>query len=312
MNHDPCEQPLRDKARRVVILGATGFIGRAIRAQLHQNESHLALQGSGLPGLDLTRSEHAAQLVEWLTPDTILIHCAAIKRQIGDTLDAFERNIAITVNLCRLLEKRPVLRTIYFSSAAVYGEENTDMAITEETPVRPTSLYGAGKFACEGALRKTVQAHSVSSLVVLRPALIYGPGDQGGYGPSGFVRAAARGQGITLWGDGTERREFVFVADVARLVNRLLFHPFNGVLNVVTGHSHTFAEAVEIVSGLAPMAEQLSVKPRTKPKADHGFDTRRLQATFPDFLFTSLEDGIRLTFEAERTASATEVIATAS
>lgn len=305
MNSAPREQSLRDKVRQVVILGATGFIGGAIFARLQHQEPGLVLHGSGLPGLDLTRAEDVAQLGAWLSPDTVLILCAAIKRQLGDTLDAFERNIAITTNVCRVLAKRPVLRTIYFSSAAVYGEENTDLAITEKTPVWPTSLYGAGKFACECALSKTVRDHPDSSLVILRPALIYGPGDQGGYGPSGFVRAVVHERGITLWGDGTEKREFVFISDVAHLVNRLVFHPFDGVLNVAAGRSYTFAEALDIIVDLVPLSQPPAARPRTKPKADHGFDTRLFRTMFPDFSFTGLAEGIRLTLEAERAASTT-------
>jgi len=65
---------------------------------------------------------------------TAVIMCAAIKRQLGDDLDTFSRNVAMAVNLCRVLEKRPVARFMFFSSAAVYGEEITSLQITRKPP----------------------------------------------------------------------------------------------------------------------------------------------------------------------------------
>ena len=209
-----------------------------------------------------------------------------------------------------LLERRPVARFVFFSSAAVYGEEITSLQITEETAVQPTSFYGAAKFACECLFRKVIRPPA--SLVILRPALIYGPGDQGGYGPSGFVKAAVKGESITLWGDGTELREFVFVEDVARLVHRLVFHEFAGVLNIVAGTSQTFKEALDAVSQLVPLKHKVVSRPRTKPKADHAFDTTRLKQLFDDFPFTGLEEGIQRTVEFETGSISGKMSATPS
>ena len=203
----------------------------------------------------------------------------------------------MAVNLGRVLETRTVARFVFFSSAAVYGEEIANLQITEETAVQPTSCYGAAKFAGECLFRKVVQPPA--SLALLRPALIYGPGDQGSYGPSGFIKAAVKGEPITLWGDGTELREFVFVEDVARLVHRLVFHEFDGVLNVVTGKSHTFEEAVEVVSRFVPLKHKVASRARTRPKADHAFNADRLRQLFPDFSFAGLEEGIKRTVEFE-------------
>jgi len=119
--------------------------------------------------------------------------------------------------------------------------------------------------------------------VALRPALIYGPGDTSkSYGPAGF----AHEETVTLWGEGDERREFVFVLDVAEIVARLVTSNYTGPLNVVTGKARTFREAAAIAGA------KITTKPRSKPKVDHGFDNRRLTGLFPDFRFRSLEEGM--------------------
>ncbi len=284
--------------RRIIVLGHSGFIGGHILRTLREVSPDLELRGLSYPEFDLTCFEHAQSLAEEFTPETVVIVCAAIKRQLGDNLDAFSANVAMAVNLARVLEARPVKRVVFFSSAAVYGEEHTNLAINEETPIAPTSYYGAAKFTGESILRQACNRHPASSLVCLRPAQVYGPGDQAAYGPTGFLRAAREGRDIVLWGDGTERREFVYVEDVARLVQRLVSHPYAGPLNVVTGGSRSFAEAVDIVHNLVPLRQAPASRPRTKPKADHGFTAARLQGLFPDFSFTPLEEGIRRNLEA--------------
>jgi len=300
----------RQNIKRVLILGHSGFIGGHLVRRLREQLPDKEIVGEALPAIDLTRGEDAEKLTPLFDDGTAVIMCAAIKRQLGDDLDTFSRNVAMAVNLCRIIEKRPVARFVFFSSAAVYGEEITSLQITEETAVQPTSFYGAAKFACECLFRKIIRPPA--SLVILRPALIYGPGDQGGYGPSGFVKTAVKGGPITLWGDGTELREFVFIEDVTRLVHQLVFHEFDGVLNIVAGKSHSFKEALDAVSQLVPTRHEVVSRPRTKPKADHAFDTARLKQLFPDFTFTGLEEGIGWTVEFERGSVSDRMPATLS
>ena len=80
--------------------------------------------------------------------------CSFIKKQYGDNIDLFKKNMAMIMNLCRVIEERPIKRFIYFSSVEVYGDdiENTD--ITELTPVNPSTYYGVAKYAGEKLFKK--------------------------------------------------------------------------------------------------------------------------------------------------------------
>jgi UDP-glucose 4-epimerase len=286
--------------RRVVILGHNGFIGGNLFRTFLAQPPNIEVIGRDFPDLDLIDPEQALRLSEIFDLDTAVIICAAIKRQLGDNLDAFSSNLQIATNLSRVLAEHPVGRVVFFSSAAVYGEECSNTSITEATPAQPMSYYGLAKFTSEFLLRKAVETSPQSSLLILRPALVYGPGDQGGYGPTGFVKAALNREPIVLWGDGSEKREFVFVTDVARIVLALTFHKFDGILNVVSGKSYTFQDAVETVARLLPLEQPVGTKPRSKAKADHGFDNSRLRELLPRFQFTELAEGIRLTLESNR------------
>ena len=280
--------------RRIVLLGHSGFIGSRLEASLRRQHPDLVLACFSFPGLDLTQPHAAESLADLFDPQTAVVMTAGVKRQWGDTLDAFSQNVSMAVNVARLLESHPVRRFVFFSSAAVYGEDRHDEQITEETVVRPTSYYGIAKFAAECVLRKAL----ATGFVAIRPPLIYGPGDTSkSYGPAGFVYAAAHREPILLWGEGDEKREFIFVEDVVELTARLVVHDHDGVLNIASGRAATFRQAADIVCRHAPTI--ITSRPRSKPKVDHGFRNGQLTRLFPDFKFHSLEDGIRKTLQAE-------------
>jgi UDP-glucose 4-epimerase len=294
---------LQDAIRRVVILGHNGFIGGNLYDFFKTHSSGLELIGRSFPEVDLTRPEDAENVGGLFGQNAAVIVCAAIKKQLGDSLETFSSNLQIAINLCRTLAKHPVRRVVFFSSAAVYGEDLQNINISEETPPQPTSYYGLAKFTAEILFRKVIASNQHSSLLVLRPALIYGPGDQGGYGPTGFIQAALAREPIVLWGDGLEQREFIYVGDVAKIVHALTFQNCDGVLNVVSGQSYTFKDALDTVGRLVPLGQPPSSRPRTKSKADHGFDNSRLRTLLPDVRFTDLASGIRLTLQANHQAA---------
>ena len=137
---------------RIVLLGHTGYIGSRLAAAFKAAAPDVPVVVRSAPGLDLTQAESADALAALLARDAVLVICAAIKKQLGDTPEIFSQNLAIAINVCRAVAARPVRRLVFFSSAAVYGEDVQHGVITESTPVQPTSLYGIGKFTAERLL----------------------------------------------------------------------------------------------------------------------------------------------------------------
>ena len=297
--------PVQEKAQigRILLLGESGFIGRHLGEFFRKCSSSIEVIGKSAPALDLTREEDVESLADLFNLRTAVVMLAGIKRQLGDNLDTFTQNMQMTVNLCRLLESRPVNQFVFFSSAAVYGEEIHNLNITEETPAQPTSFYGAAKYVAECLLQKVVQARGEGSLLILRPPVIYGPGDTGdGYGPSGFVRAAVNGETISIWGDGEELREFIFVEDVAKIVGTLTLSKCSGVLNLVSGKSYAYRDLLASISTALGRKVPTSSRPRSKKRVDHGFSSAGLRNLLPDFRFTPPKEGIRRLIAAQGTS----------
>ncbi len=288
----------QNKIRRVVVFGHSGFIGRHLEKAFEALCPEIEIIRKSLPTFDLTKREDVKELSHVFNLETAVIMAAAIKRQFGDTIEVFEKNLSMTSHLCQVLENHPVGHFIFFSSSAVYGEDIHDTHITEETRVCPTSYYGIVKYTAERMYTKTISRQKETSLVILRPPLIYGPGDLGKtYGPAGFIQAAVHKEPIVLWGDGTELREFIFVDDIVRIVGSLLSNDFHGIINIASGKSYTFQDALKIIARYVENLDIVS-KPRTKDKIDNAFDNKRFRQWMPGFQFTSLEEGIRKTFNA--------------
>lgn len=296
------DQLVRRNVRRIVILGHNGFVGTHLATFFGKKYQKVEVIGLSLPDFDLGRKKDLERLSALFSQDVVLIVCAAIKRQFGDSLESFRNNVEIIANLCGLLRDNPVKSVVYFSSAAVYGEDVVHGTISEDSPVCPTSFYGISKYASECILRKTVIDHGNGSLVILRPTLIYGPGDLGEtYGPVGFVKKALRNETITLWGDGNEYREFIYVDDVIGIINALIISDYSGTLNVVAGKSYTFRDVLTEVSNCLGVDIDTVSKPRTKQKVDNYFDNTFLKKALPaGYAFVDLKEGVEKIVAMER------------
>ncbi|MFC1461944.1 NAD-dependent epimerase/dehydratase family protein [Verrucomicrobiota bacterium] len=289
-----------ENIRRVLILGHSGFIGTRLVQYFQERSPDIEVIGKSFPPFDLTQYNDASELADMFDRETALIMLSAIKRQFADDLDSFLKNVVMVVNLCKVLQEHSVGRVIYFSSAAVYGEDIDNTGITEETPICPTSYYGMAKFTAERLLWKTISSNEQSSLLVLRPPTVYGPGDQGNtYGPVSFVKAAIEKRAITLWGDGEELRDFVFIDDIAAIVHRLVFNDYKGVLNIANGKSCSFKEILDIVVRSIPHQVEFGTRSRTKDKVDNVFLADRLLEVLPDLKFISMKEGVARMIECE-------------
>ncbi len=150
----------------------------------------------------------------------IIYHLAAIssvKLSIDNPLLVNRVNVGATVNVLEMARKRGVKRVVFSSSAAVYGDP-PEIPITEDTPVCPLSPYAASKIAAEHYMRTYSKTYGFES-VVLRYFNIYGPrqaySEYSGV-VSIFVNQALAGLPISIEGDGTQTRSFLYVDDAVR------------------------------------------------------------------------------------------------
>ncbi len=273
------------KPERVVLLGARGFIGAAIRR-------HIEVQGvpviaSTSAELNLAEAVAADKLAGLFKPSDTVVMLAALTPDKGRDIATLIKNLAMMQSVCAALEKSGCAHLVYFSSDAVY---NTAVSyVTEDTPASPQDLYGAMHYTRE------VMACSLTKIpvLVLRPTIVYGLDDtHNSYGPNRFRRAAQKDGRITLFGGGEETRDHIHVDDVAALTVRCLLHRTIGTLNVATGVSKSFHEVAEFVARQFKTSVEVVKTPRANPITHRHYDVTNLIKAFPDCRFIALEDGV--------------------
>lgn len=282
---------------RIVVVGAGGFIGRALCAILKEAKlDHLAL-GSG--DIDLTAADGAAKLAAKLEAGDAVVMLSALTPDKGRDRATFLRNIAMADAVCGAIEAKAPSQVVYISSDAVYPFESG--LVSEQTPAVATDLYSAMHLARETLLR---QAAGKAPCAVLRPTMVYGAGDtHNSYGPNRFRRLAAKDGKITLGGAGEETRDHIAVGDAARLILRVIEHGSSGLLNLATGRSPSFDDVARMVAGHFTPQAQVIHTPRQSPATYRRFDITALHKAFPDFRFTVLEEGLAAAHAADAAAA---------
>jgi UDP-glucose 4-epimerase len=272
---------------RVVVLGAAGFVGAAVVKLLaKRGASCLALSRQEI---DLTSSHAGLELAKLLRPDDALVAIAA-KAPVKTNAMLID-NMAIVRSITDALTRSPVSHVVNISSDAVYAD--VPVPITEQgTPTAPGTLHGVMHLARELAFKSAASW----PLAILRPSLLYGSTDpHNGYGPNRFRRLANAGEDIVLFGNGEELRDHVFVEDVAELIVRVLERHSAGILNIATGTVHSFADIARMVVAAADHKVAIRTTTRNGPIPHNGyrpFDIADCRASFPDFSYTGLAEGI--------------------
>jgi len=271
---------------RAVIMGAGGFIGGAIADRLARD---------GVPVLRLTRKEvdllassAPAKLEALLKPEDVFIAASAIAP--CKTPEMLRDNMIMAAAMTAALQQSPTAHVINISSDAVYAD--SDKPLTEASVMAPDNLHGVMHLAREIMFRAAVK----SPLAILRPTLVYGARDpHGGYGPNKFRRLANRGENITLFGEGEERRDHVLVDDIAELAVRVVMRRSSGALNIATGTVTSFRSIADKVVELSANPVKITSSPRSGPMPHGGyrpFAPDATRAAFPDFQYTPLWQGL--------------------
>ncbi|NNF79986.1 MAG: NAD-dependent epimerase/dehydratase family protein [Rhizobiales bacterium] len=271
---------------RVVVIGAGGFVGGAIMKRLGAE----GVQTLGLTrkDVDLMSADAGAKLAGYLKPSDAVVAVSAIAPV--KNLNMLKENLDIISAIAAALSASPVSHVLNIGSDAIYAD--SDGPLSEASCASPASAHGIMHLAREVTLG---DAAGDTPFATLRPTLIYGADDpHNGYGPNRFRRLAAQGQDIVLFGEGEERRDHVWVEDVAELATRILLMRSQGVLNAATGTVISFRDAAEAVVGHFPEPASINGSPRVGPMPHNGyrpFDPAATAAAFPDFAYTQPEDG---------------------
>jgi len=243
-----------------------------------------------------------APIVKDHGPVARIIHLAAqvsVVHSVQNPLVDMQINYGGTLHVLEYARAHGVKKVAFASSAAVYGDVE-EMPVGEDTPKRPVSPYGIDKYASELALDYYANVHGVAT-TALRFFNVYGPRQDPSSPYSGvisiFADRAKAGQPLTIFGDGSQTRDFVYVGDVVRaLAAAVADGNARTVANVGTGGEITVKELARTVVELCGNRSTIEHAP---PRAGEILKSRanvdRLRTAFGVVAQTKLVDGLRVT-----------------
>ncbi len=214
----------------VLVTGGAGFIGSHIVDKLI-NEGHRVRV---IDNLSTGRTENLKHLennpnLEFIKGDlknekdteeavkgvNTVFHFAAnpeVRVSTTNPRTHFEENVVTTFNLLEAMRKLGGVREIVFaSSSSVYGEPE-EIPVGEEAPVRPVSVYGASKAACENLIHAYSRLYGIKA-VILRYANIIGPRLRHGVIYDLLMKLGKNTSELEVLGDGTQVRSYVYIDD---------------------------------------------------------------------------------------------------
>ena len=270
--------------KRYLVTGGAGFIGsHIVRALLKRGESVRVLDNfssgkrENLEGLELSRYKSSIEIMEGdvrnrfevaqaIQDIDIIFHEAAfvsVAESMDKPQDCFDINIEGTSNLFEAARNAGVRRAVIASSAAVYGDTDA-LPLVEDTALRPLSPYAVSKRVDEMLAALYTQSFGLE-VAALRYFNVYGPRQR----PDSmyaaavpiFIHSLRTHQVITVFGDGGQTRDLIYVGDVVRANLIASEHPAAAgqVFNICTGRETRILDLLDVLYKLFPGS----------PKPDH-------------------------------------------
>ena len=306
----------------VVVTGGAGFIGSHVVDHLLEHHHRVVVLDNFSTGkrANLTRwADHPALHVipcdvahgifAALAPITRehgpverIAHLAAqvaVVHSVANPLHDMAVNYGGTLHVLEYARATGVRKVVLASSAAVYGDV-AELPVDEDARCRPVSPYGIDKLASEAAVDYYATVHGVPG-AALRFFNVYGPRQDPTSPYSGvisvFADRARAGRPLTIFGDGLQTRDFVYVGDVVRAIDAALAHAEPFVLaNVGTGHEISVLDLARAIVELAGTHVPIEHAPPRAGEIVRSYaNVERLRDTLRVVATTQLPDGLKAT-----------------
>jgi UDP-glucose 4-epimerase len=261
--------------------------------------------GATLVELDIREREKVAELTREAGPESIF-HLAAqidVRKSVADPAFDSSINVGGTANMLDAARAADLRRFVFISTGgAIYGEgDGQQLPLPESAPIAPMSPYGQSKHAAEGYLALYERLYGISGLS-LRLGNVYGP-RQDPLGEAGviaiFCGKLREGGRPTVFGDGKQTRDYIYVGDVVSAALAAAESEARGPINVGTGIE---TDVLELAARLGELAGK-SFEPEFAPARDGevqrvSVDPARAAQELGWKAEVGLADGLRITLDS--------------
>ncbi|MFQ6069480.1 MAG: GDP-mannose 4,6-dehydratase [Candidatus Aminicenantales bacterium] len=249
----------------------------------------------------LSQDLNEADLGKMLEKTDCVFHLAAqagVRTSWGQNFSVYiKNNIQSTQKLLETAKNFPLLKFIYASSSSVYGL-CPELPMSEESPLLPLSPYGVTKLSGEQLCFLYFKNYGLPT-VSLRYFTVYGPGQRPDMAFHRFMKALLEEKEITVYGDGSQTRDFTYIDDIVEATFSSLEKGKEGeTYNIGGGHRVKLASIFPLLESLT--GKKLSIEWAKKQKGDVLHTYARIEKANKDLGYaprTSLQDGLKKEWE---------------
>ena len=305
------------ESTRVMVTGGAGFIGSHLVNGLLE-EGHAVSVLDDLSSGQLRNLDHRAtfyhcplndprlrQIIQREGPE-IIFHLAAQSSVRQSTLDPVadaDSNVLGTIRLISDAASEGVEKIVFSSTGgAIYGNPET-IPCDEDTPPKPLTPYAMSKYVSELYLDLFMQTYGLD-YTILRYANVYGPG-QDPNGEAGVIAIFAglmlRGRTPSIYGDGLQERDFVYVSDVVEANLAAMYRGHGRIYNIGSGEPITINRIHALLQECTGFDRDPEYRPRRAGEVLRiALDSSRAARELRWEPRVSLEDGLRLSVDYVR------------
>lgn len=269
------------------MLGTSGIISENLQKKLRKHNINFIKIGK--KNIDFKKKKSIKYISKKIKEKDFIIFISA--EAPAKNLKMKNNNIRICMNICLALAKKNIHNLIYISSDAVYSD--TKKKIKENSFTKPNSMHGKMHLQREKILKKYFNTH----FCIIRPTLIYGPGDtHEGYGPNKFVNLALKKKKIFLFGNGEERRDHIYIDDLISILYKCILFNAVGIINAITGKVYSFLEIAKLTNKIIKNNNTITRLKRVGPMPHNGyrpFENSLLKKYFKEIKIKKMNEGIK-------------------
>lgn len=218
---------------------------------------------------------------------------AGVRASVENPWVYFATNVDGTLNLLELCRRYGIAKFVLASTSSLYGGHNAVPFREDDDTNRPLSPYAASKKGAEAVAYCYHHLHQID-VSVLRYFTVYGPAGRPDMSVFRFVRQIAEGEPITVFGDGTQSRDFTFVDDIARGTIAALKPMGFATMNLGGDRPvelNAVIQEIATLAGRTPVIQRLPAHPADVPATWASID--RAQSVLHWSPKTPLEEGLR-------------------
>lgn len=272
---------------RIIVLGAGGFVGGSIYNFLKKKKFFVIPIKRNK--IDFLKNNSSKLLKNLIKKNDIIVNAIAIAP--CKIFSDFLKNLSIIDNIQNGLTGAKIKKYINISSDAVYSDKKT--RISEQDIPLPTTLHGLMHYNREIIINTSLG--KTTKIIHIRPTLIYGVNDpHAGYGPNLFLKNFIGKKDISIFGNGEEIRDHIFINDVVTIVSKIIYKNINSPLNLVSGVGITFYQIARIFQKIDKSMVIKKIK-RTSKKPHGGyrlFNNSKFMKYFPKYKMKSIKKNI--------------------